>query len=314
MSAFAEFSFIVLAMASLGEQFIGVGTPQFSGEYLGASVANIFGDLSAGGATGFLLKKRFAAAPVYAAADPGEIELLRTRYLEAVEAAEGNRTDATQAALHEWRTAQGRNPAADRARDAALEAASIILKALIVVEFLQQLAGFGPPYQGDDLKSGATQFAATGQQLALASGENQWRGLAAQDYGGLSGGLLTIAQGMAELDHQLAEIIQIQAGLVTRVRLGFGILTVLLAAAYGYEVRMAMLPGAQIQAEIYAKWGALVGVYTAISMLSGLCALSGYNGRAADKLTRQYDTLACEAISAVAGPVDLNVSAVLVRY
>ncbi|MBY0441752.1 MAG: hypothetical protein K2Q25_06395, partial [Mycobacteriaceae bacterium] len=263
---------------------------------------------------GFLLKKRCAAAPVYATADPGEIEMLRTRYLETVEAAEGNRTDATQAALNDWRTAQGRNPAADRARDAALEAASIILKALMVVECLQQLAGFGPPYQGDDLKSGSTQLASVGQRLAWASGDGQWRGLASQGYSGLNTGLQNIVQGMAELDHQLAEIIKIQASLVTHVRLGFGILTVLLSAAYNYEIRMAMLPGAQIEAQIYAKWGAMVGICTAVSMLSGLCALSEYNASEADKLTRQYRELASGSISSAVRPVDVNSVAVPLRY
>ena len=300
MTVFAEFSLVILAMASLGEQFIGVGNPEFNGEYLGASVTNMVADLAAVGAVGVLVKKRFAAAPVYAAADQGEIEMLRTRYLDAVEAAEGNRTETTQAALNEWRTAQGRNPVADRARDAALDAASVLLKALVVVECLQQLAGFGPPYQGDDLKSGSAQFASVGNWLASAYGHGRWRGVAVQGYDDLNSGLQTGIGNIAQLDRQLAEIISVQAQLVTHVRLGFGILTILLALAYGYEIRMALVPGAQAQAEIYAQEGAVVGVCAAISMLSGLCAVSGYNASSAEKLTRQYDALASGSFSAAA--------------
>lgn len=299
MTIFAEFGLLILAMASLGEQFIGVGTPEYSGEYLGASLTNMLGDSSGAAAAGFLFKSRFSAAPVYLAADQAEIELMRTQYVDAVVAADGERTEATQAALNRWRTAAGRNPAAERARDVALDAASVILKALIVVELLQQLAGFGPPYEGDDLKSGSDQFIVTGEHLSSAGADNSWRGLASLDYIGINASLGDDARKMAELDRQLAELVKTQAGLVTHVRLGFGILTLLLAAAYVYEVKMALLPGAQAAAETYATLAAVVGISAAVSMILSLCGLSAYNASLAAKLTSQYNQLAADAADSV---------------
>jgi uncharacterized protein YukE len=246
MSLFLDAARLITNLGSLGEQFIGVDSPNFSGEYLAASATSMGGDLFAAGSVSYKWKR--------------------------------------QAALH-GPIGEGK--------------ASIILSTLAVVEVLELTTGFGPPNEGDDLKVGSEQFATVSGQLGSAFPDDNWQGSASQAYADRNTALQNNAQTMADLDLQLAAIVKDQADWVTHIRLGFGILKDLLAAAFAIELAIKLTvppPGGLTTAQLFATIVAGLGATIAAGMLGTLCYFSVENAKKADALTTQYTELAAAAV------------------
>lgn len=325
MSSFALLGLIILAMASLGEQFIGIDDSGYDGEYLVASSANMIGDMgSAGGGLGYHLawqaqidqlerqlgsrravldenaRFRALAAPEvddYMAADNEQAWVSKYDKIRSLRVETGLASDPEHIANVKDEIAES-----EQRITAVSEGdgprAGIILMALAAVELLEQTAGFGPPYEGADLKIGSDQFSAVGERLGLACAGNRWRGLATQGYVGLNAELGDRVQEMAELDLRLAGIIKAQADSVTYVKLGFGILKTLLVAAYVYELQAeyeSLLPGAVAAVESYAAKAAAVGIGVAATMIVFLIGWSGYNAARAAAVTAKYHEVGAAA-------------------
>lgn len=113
---------------------------------------------------------------------------------------------------------------------------SPILYALAAVEALELLTGFGTPYRGDDLKEGAKQFTALGEQLQDTIPNSSWRSSAAQIYvDGVQAGTDAAAI-IAQIDAGLADLADHCADFVIYLRLAFGALKALLLLAYTIEI------------------------------------------------------------------------------
>lgn len=314
MLPYALFGLVILAMGSLGEQFVGVGQPDFSGEYLGASGTNMVGDLATAGA-GISVD---GAKRAQIAALQGRTELDRTlldqnrlfrkrvephyrgyleidgeenwtRRREAIlfaRAEAGMASDPEAVAEARLRVADEREPLTDLAEGDAPRA-TIILVALAVIEALEQTAGFGPPCGWDGLKAGAGQFTAAGELLGSAVAGAGWQGAASSGYGGRNADLQYRADALAELDVQLAQLIKAQADAVMYVRWGFGTLKSLLFVAYLYELWTEIQPDSKTYASITAK----VGIGVGITMIGFLVGWSEYNAGRAKKVADQYPSL-----------------------
>ncbi|WP_264992432.1 hypothetical protein, partial [Mycobacterium montefiorense] len=104
-----------------------------------------------------------------------------------------------------------------------------------------------------------------------------------------------IAQTLAELDGQLAEIVVEQAEWVTHIRLGFGILLNLLTAAIVIEVALrialAMVPGGPAWAMGWAILASSLAMAAALGMLGALTGLSVENGKKAHHVTSEINRL-----------------------
>lgn len=99
---------------------------------------------------------------------------------------------------------------------------SPILYVLAAVEALELLTGFGTPYRGDDLKEGAKQFTALGEQLQDTVPNSSWRSSAAQIYvDGVQAGTDAAAI-IAQIDAGLADLADHCADFVIYLRLAFG--------------------------------------------------------------------------------------------
>ena len=292
-----EFAAIILAMSVLGEQFIGIGDSKLSGENLAASITNMVGGTAAAGVVGV-----FAAKATMA---PGEL----ARALAAEEQADAAHEAAKTAFFNGTVSEQDYQAANRKCGTAAGLAAqaqgdldvyegvgsrlSIIGTAMILVAALEQTAGFGPPCSGDDFTIGADRAATVHDQLCSAFPDDSWRGSARQAYCGQNNNQLSGVWSMVELDRKLADIVQDQADAVTYVRLGFGFLMALLAAAYVYELRMALLfgPTSLVMEKSYAIAGAKVGIGVAVIMVLFLGGWSIYNGQKAGDVADGYRAL-----------------------
>lgn len=108
-----------------------------------------------------------------------------------------------------------------------------IWKVITLAEAVSLTAGFGYPYNGEDLKAGAEQLGSLHGQLNFAFPDNDsWRGASAQAYAGQTGALQDALQDLITLDEQLAGAAQRQADIVTHIRLALSILKALCLAAY----------------------------------------------------------------------------------
>ena len=164
-----------------------------------------------------------------------------------------------------------------------------------VVGYLELLTGFGPPYEGDGLKVGAELWSAFRDELVSAIPDEDWQGEASDAYAGQVAALQDIAQTLADLDGQLAEIVTNQAEWVTHIRLGFGILLNLLTAAIAIEVvlriALATVPGGPAWAMGWAIAASSLAMAAALGMLGALTGLSVENGKKADRVASEIDRL-----------------------
>lgn len=237
VSILADAARLLVNLGSLGQNFTGVDSPGFSGEYLAASVTSMSADGLAGGAAlaklgglDGLTRIRFEGGSVKVPSVPGSKQSLKT-------------------------------------------AGSLILWALTVVELMELTTGFGPPVEGDYLRSGAQQFSALSAQLKSALPDDDgWAGTASTAYAGLDATLQNVAQSMAELDLELAALVKDQAEWVTHMRLGFGILKDLLFACYIVEliIRFAPPPLGPVASQSFAIAVSGVGIATAVGFLATL--------------------------------------------
>lgn len=308
---FVEFGALILAMGVLGEQFIDFDAKSGS-DYPAASMTNMSGAVAVIGGAGIVSAKTVAAQVEYARASAAvqiaeaEEGAAKTALLE-----KGTGTqEAYRAANVKHGLAAGRQATAEgnlEEWDKKSSRLSIIGVAMIVVALLEQTAGFGPPHAGTDFKAGSDQFAAIYDQLGSAFPDDGWQGPARAAYCGQNVAQLNGLRSMADLDCQLAGVIKDQADVVTYVRWGFGILMVLLAIAYFYELEMACLPlpDGPIAAESYATLGAKIGIGVAVTMVLFLLGWSVYNKTRADDVADGYRALAADARAAMTGPVQV---------
>ncbi|MBY0442261.1 MAG: hypothetical protein K2Q25_09030 [Mycobacteriaceae bacterium] len=104
----------------------------------------------------------------------------------------------------------------------------VLLKAYAAVDALEPSIGFGPPYEGADLKVGAEQFRTLHDQLTSAFPDISWQGLAAQSYAHAVTELRDDMQTLADMDRKLADLVKDQAAWVTHMSLGFALVKFLL--------------------------------------------------------------------------------------
>lgn len=181
--------------------------------------------------------------------------------------------------------------------DDALAKSSFILYTIAAIDVLSLMAGLGPPYEGAGLCVSSDHFSTVYDQLATAFPSTDWQGRAAHTYAGRNTDQQNRAQTMADLDSQLASCIKVQADCVTYIRMILGIVTLLLAAAYCYEVwmRLSPPPGGVIAANSYAIKASLLGLTAGIAALTAATVVSGLTGHAVNNLASQYDDAARRA-------------------
>lgn len=168
-----------------------------------------------------------------------------------------------------------------------------------IVGYLELLTGFGPPNEGSDLEVGAELWGALQQQLESAVPDEGWQGEASAAYTAQLAALQDIAQTLAGLDRELAEIVANQAEWVTHIRLGFGILLNLLTAAIAIEVvlriALAYVPGGALWASGWAIAASSLAMAAALGMLGALIGLSVENGNKADDVASDFERLGAAA-------------------
>ncbi|MEE6178217.1 EspA/EspE family type VII secretion system effector [Mycobacterium sp. 050134] len=171
---------------------------------------------------------------------------------------------------------------------------SIILWTIAVVESLELTTGLGQPYEGDDLESGSQQFGALAAQLKSALADDGWQGSASNAYADLDTTFRGVAQTLADLDLQLAALVNNQCEFVTHMRLAFATLKQLLLIAYVIELTMffGYPPLGPTAAQIFAVSAAVVGIGCAVSFLTTLLTLSILNAKKSEDLTSEYQKLA----------------------
>lgn len=175
------------------------------------------------------------------------------------------------------------------------DSTSLILKTLTVVDVVELMTGFGPPCDGGDFAAGSQQLIEISDQLMSALPDDDWQGDASQAYAQRVTALRTLAQGMAELDRQLADITKNQAEWVTHMRLAFGILKDLLMAAFGIELALKISvpqPAGLALAETFATTVAVLGIGAASSFVFTLFRYSQDNAGKANEIISKYQKLA----------------------
>lgn len=151
-----------------------------------------------------------------------------------------------------------------------------LLKAYATVDLLEFSMGFGPPYEGDELKECAQQFSRVHEQLNATFPDARWRGAAAQTYAGQVATLRETTQSLTDLNQELAALVKDQAHWVTHMHLGFGLLKMLLiiaeiAAARALAYNCFVRPDNAIPTIQKCAW---VGVAMALGMVGTLDGLS----------------------------------------
>lgn len=166
----------------------------------------------------------------------------------------------------------------------------VILRIYAAVEILEFTVGFGPPYEGHDFKVGSKQLTALREQLESTFPDSSWQGSAAQAYVAEVAALRDGVQELAELDRKLAARLKDQADWVNHMRLGFGILKLLLTIAAAATTRPMTVSGFGGLAWVARAAAVCAGL--AIAMASGMVAtllvLSVDRVKKIDRLRRDY--------------------------
>ncbi|BBZ72593.1 hypothetical protein [Mycobacterium paraseoulense] len=129
MSVLADAARLIVNLGFLGQEFVGVDSPDFSGEYLAATASSMAGDGLAATATA------------------GKVIGPRLYRWQLDRMTGGLMTD--------------RNAARYKAAEDVGKSTDLILWTLTIVEVLELTTGFGPPTEGAVLEDGSQQFAAT---------------------------------------------------------------------------------------------------------------------------------------------------------
>ncbi|CQD17189.1 putative alanine and glycine rich protein [Mycobacterium lentiflavum] len=190
------------------------------------------------------------------------------------------------------------------------DSTSLILKTLTVVDLVELMTGFGPPCDGADFAAGSQQLIEISDQLRSALPDDDWQGDASQAYAQQVTTLRTLAQEMAELDRQLADITKNQAEWVTHMRLAFGILKDLLMAAFAIELALKISvpqPAGLALAQTFATTVAVLGIGAASSFVLTLFRYSQDNADKANEMISKYQKLA--PVSTGATPAESHVAA-----
>lgn len=187
---------------------------------------------------------------------------------------------------------------------AAADAARLVYWAMTVVDLLELTTGFGPPAEGDELRSGSVDFDTLAEKLKSALPDSNWQGSAAQSYANQDTALHNLAQTLASVDLQLASLVQDQAEWITHTRLAMGIVKNLLAAAYPLTYVLVFVPAAgPVAARIFALTVATLSITTVLGMTTTSAVRSTKNGQAARDLAHQYRAGATTAGEVTAGPL-----------
>jgi hypothetical protein len=261
MNILVDAARLLTNLGSFGQNFVGVGSSNYSGEYIGASVTSMGADAAAAGFAGY---KMIAQARLAANMSPAE--------LAEVKASSSGPGKGT----------------------------SYILYTLAAVEVLEFMTGFGPPDPGDVLKDGAEQFTAVSDQLNSALPDDQWQGPASHNYADLDTTLEGLAKRMAELDLELADSVRNQAEWVTHMRLGFGILKDLLIVGFIIELVMRanaiQTAGVSLaEAVAFSIKVSKIGMALAVGMLLTLIGFSIANMIKADGVADEYGDVVAQA-------------------
>ncbi|MBY0443575.1 MAG: hypothetical protein K2Q25_15835, partial [Mycobacteriaceae bacterium] len=181
-------------------------------------------------------------------------------------------------------------------------------RAYIIVEFMEWTAGFGPPYEGDDLETGSQQFAAVSEQLLSAFPENgYWRGAAADAYADELAELRRYLNDAASYDRQLKQLVHNQAEWALAVRLILGLIKLLLCITAIYLTRAALiyLPNnlhlfgeASRKAMWIAQCAPAVGLLVVIILFS----VSADKCKSINRLKDHYDAISPEDAEISAEP------------
>lgn len=167
----------------------------------------------------------------------------------------------------------------------------LILWAITVLEGLEPLAGFGPPYNGDEFKDSSAELTATSERLGSAFPDDNWQGSAAHGYAGQNANLQDKAQTLADLDSRLAYQLGMSAKQNTNVRLAFGTTKGLLVALYG--ILMALYPiHAGADATALEFMGAGYAVLAGMLMIVFLAVRADEVAARVQKITDEYNDLA----------------------
>lgn len=286
MDPFAAAAQLLGQLSGLGQQFaaIGLGVTGFSGsgfggEFTAGTVTSMAGDTTAAAGWAINLAKYRQAVSTIHSKMPYDQHLVA----DFVEVWQG------------FHPAPNQNPPVPdlNARErqhienykATAKAGSIIAWTMTVIDALELLAGFGPPDEGDALRAGSHQFSGLSTHLGMAVvDDGGWRGSASHTYTCHDIALHQRAIEVAELDTQLAAVINDQSAWVTHVRLGFGILKDLLALALIVELALRSA-GAPV-ALIWAM--AAAAIIAALAMLAALAYFSSAHAQQADDLMIRY--------------------------
>jgi uncharacterized protein YukE len=214
--------------------------------------------------------------------------------------------------VQQYRLGQNMTPA-ERAEmnNGMKDATSLILKTLTVVDLAELLTGFGPPCAGEDFTAGSQQLTEISEQLKSALPDDDWQGSASEAYAQQVTALRAVAQAIAELDLQLADITKNQAEWVTHMRLGFGILKDLLMAAFAIELALKLSvpqPAGLALAQTFATTVAFLGIAAASSFVLTLFYYAQENADKANELISKYQKLAPSAVSADSTPAGTAVA------
>ncbi|MEE6138070.1 EspA/EspE family type VII secretion system effector [Mycobacterium sp. 050128] len=198
--------------------------------------------------------------------------------------------------VQQYRLSQNMSPAElEEMNKGMKDSTSLILKTLTVVDLVELMTGFGPPCDGADFAAGSQQLIEISDQLTSALPDDDWQGDASQAYAQQVTALRTLAQGMAELDRQLADITKNQAEWVTHMRLAFGILKDLLMAAFAIELALKISvpqPAGLALAQTFATTVAVLGIGAASSFVLTLFRYSQDNADKANQMISEYQKLA----------------------
>lgn len=181
-------------------------------------------------------------------------------------------------------------------------------RAYIIVEFMEWTAGFGPPYEGDDLETGSQQFAAVSEQLLSAFPENgYWRGAAADAYADELAELRRYLNDAASYDRQLKQLVHNQAEWALAVRLILGLIKLLLCITAIYLTRAALiyLPNRMplfIEASRIAKWIARGAPTVGLLVVIILFSVSADKCKSINRLKDHYDAISPEDAEISAEP------------
>lgn len=278
MNPFAAAAQIVGNVLDVTQRFAFFTDPDYlQGEYLASVVTCMAG--GAGAAAITLTELRLGKT------------LLRQSVIREMMSRGISRQEATSltATSDEWADESARERATNEAKGG-----NIIAITMAIVDALEQLTGWGPPDEGASLGAGSQQLTALAGLLGLAAPDDDWQGEGSRAYADENTAVRELALALAELDTQLAAVVTSQATWAAHIRLGFGILTDLLAAALVVELTLRC-SGHIKAAVVFAITVCVLAILAATTLLAALTTSSNIHAGQADALNTQYGNAAIGA-------------------